>query len=360
MKTVGIIGGGQLGMMLAEEIHNLGAKAICLDPNPKCSASFVCDDIVVSNYDDIEGLKKLGDMSNVITYEFENVPSKQLKFILDTYNIPQGIQPLFDSQNRIREKENAKLHGLKTPKFMAINSMDDLKKGINEIGLPCIYKTTTLGYDGHGQVLIKTLDDIEKVKPFLTGEGILEEFIKYDFETSVIMVRSKEKTIAFPMGINKHKKGILDEVFVDKELPIFETIKKDAIHFMESANYYGILCIEIFVKGNDYFFNEMAPRPHNSGHYTIEGCTTNQYRELARFLLEMPLEEPKLISPTVMKNILGFDYENMKKLNNNENVHIHDYFKADVRETRKMAHITFTNTTKDEYIEKYKKLFCED
>jgi 5-(carboxyamino)imidazole ribonucleotide synthase len=346
--------------MLAEEIHKLGAKAICLDPNPKCSASFVCDDVVVSSYDDIEGLKKLGDASDVITYEFENVPSKQLKFLLDTYNIPQGIKPLFDSQNRIREKENAKLHGLKTPKFKAINSLEDLNKGIEEIGIPCVYKTTTLGYDGHGQVLIKSLDDIEKVKPFLSGEGILEEFIKYDFETSVIMVRSKEKTIAFPMGINKHKKGILDEVFVDKELPIFETIKKDAIHFMESANYYGILCIEIFVKGNDYFFNEMAPRPHNSGHYTIEGCTTNQYRELARFLLEMPLEEPKLISPTVMKNILGFDYENMKKLNNNENVHIHDYFKADVREKRKMAHITFTNTTKDEYIEKYKKLFCED
>ncbi len=360
MKTVGIIGGGQLGMMLAEEIHNLGAKAICLDPNPKCSASFVCDDIVVSKYDDIEGLKKLGDMSDVITYEFENVPSKQLKFLLDTYNIPQGIQPLFDSQNRIREKENAKKHGLKTPKFMAVNSMDDLLNGINEIGLPCLYKTTTMGYDGHGQVLIKTLDDVEKVKPFLDGEGILEEFIKYDFETSVIMVRSKEKTIAFPMGINKHKKGILDEVFVDKQLAVFEKIKNDAIHFMESAGYFGILCIEIFVKGNDYFFNEMAPRPHNSGHYTIEGCTTNQYRELARFLLNIPLEEPKLKSPTVMKNILGFDYENMKKLENSDIVHIHDYFKSEVREKRKMAHITFTNTTQDEYIEKYKKLFCED
>ena len=360
MKTVGIIGGGQLGMMLAEEIHNLGAKAICLDPNPKCSASFVCDDIVVAKYDDIEGLKKLGDLSDVITYEFENVPSEQLNYILNKYNIPQGVMPLFDSQNRIREKENARRYGLKTPKFKAIRSLEDLKEGIEEIGLPCIYKTTTLGYDGHGQVLLKTKTDIEKVRPYLEGEGILEEYIKYDFETSVIMVRSKEKTIAFPMGINKHKKGILDEVFVDKQLDVFEKIKKDAMNFMANANYYGILCIEIFVKDNDYYFNEMAPRPHNSGHYTIEGCTTNQYRELARFLLEMPLEEPKLKSPTVMKNILGFDYENMKKLANDENIHIHDYFKSEVREKRKMAHITFTNTTKDEYIQKYKNLFCED
>ena len=360
MKTVGIIGGGQLGMMLAEEIHKLGAKAICLDPNPKCSASFVCDDVIVASYDDIEGLKKLGDASDVITYEFENVPSKQLKFLLDTYNIPQGIKPLFDSQNRIREKENAKIHGLKTPKFKAINSLEDLNKGIEEIGIPCVYKTTTLGYDGHGQVLIKSLDDIEKVKPFLSGEGILEEFIKYDFETSVIMVRDKEKTIAFPMGINKHKNGILDEVFVDKQLDVFEKIKKDAIHFMESTGYLGILCIEIFVKGNDYYFNEMAPRPHNSGHYTIEGCQTNQYRELAKFLLGMPLEEPKLLYPTVMKNILGFDYSNMKKLTNSDTVFIHDYYKADVREKRKMAHITFIKTTKEEYVNKYKKLFCED
>ena len=360
MKTVGIIGGGQLGMMLAEEVHKLGAKAICLDPNPNCSASFVCDDIVVSNYSDIEGLKKLGDMSDVLTYEFENVPSKQLKFIKDKYNIPQGIEPLFDSQNRIREKENALKHGLKTPKFKAINSLKDLEDGIKEIKIPCVYKTTTLGYDGHGQVLIKSLDDIEKVKPFLDGEGILEEFIKYDFETSVIAVRSKEKTIVFPMGINKHKRGILDVVAVDKQLDVFEKIKADVMKFMESANYLGILCVEIFVKGNDYFFNEMAPRPHNSGHYTIEGCSTNQYRELAKFLLEIELEEPKLLSPTVMKNILGFDYENMKKLSNNFNIHIHDYHKSDVRENRKMAHITFTNTTLDEYELKYKNLFCED
>lgn len=360
MKTIGIIGGGQLGMMLAEEIHNLGHKAICLDPNPKCPASFVCDDVVVSEYGNIEGLKKLGDMTDILTYEFENVPANELNYISSNYNIPQGVKPLFDSQNRIREKENAKLHGLKTPKFMAINSLSDLEKGIKEIGIPCVYKTTTLGYDGHGQVLIKELNDIEKVKPYLNGEGILEEFIKYDFETSVIMVRSKDKTIAFPMGINKHKRGILDVVSVDKNIPVFAKVKKDCIKFMESANYYGILCVEIFIKGDDYFFNEMAPRPHNSGHYTIEGCQTNQYKELAKFLLDIPLEEPILKSPTVMKNILGFDYDNMKKIKEDKNIFIHDYHKFDVRENRKMAHITFTNTTLSDYELKYKKLFSED
>lgn len=357
MKTIGIIGGGQLGMMLAEEIHNLGAKAICLDPNPKCPASFVCDDIVVSKYDDIDGLKKLGDMTDCLTYEFENVPAKQLNYIVSNYNIPQGVKPLFDSQNRIREKENAKALGLSTPKFKAINNLNDLEEGIKEIGIPCVYKTTTLGYDGHGQVLIKTLDDISKVMPYLNGEGILEEFIKYDYETSIIMVRSKDKIISFPMTKNYHKNGILDLVVADGEEPIFEKIKNDSYRFMERAGYLGILTIEFFVKGDKYYFNEMAPRPHNSGHYTIEGCTTNQYRELARFLLDIELEMPKLKCKTIMKNILGFDYDNMKKVKIENDVHIHDYHKEDVREKRKMAHITFTNMDIETYDNKYKGLF---
>ena len=360
MKKIGIIGGGQLGMMLAEAAKELGAESICLDPNPKCPASYVCSEVIVSEYDNIEGLKELGDKSDVLTYEFENVPSEQLKFIRDSYNIPQGILPLFDSQNRIREKTNAKNLGLKTPKFKPIYSKKDLEDGIKEIGYPCVYKTRTLGYDGHGQVVLRSKEDIEKVNPYLKGEGILEEFIDYDFETSIILIRSKDEIITFPMGINKHKKGILDLCIVDSNLPIFDWIKEASIRFMERAKYYGILTIEFFVKGDEFYFNEMAPRPHNSGHYTIEGCNVSQYSELAKFLLDMPLTKPKLKSKTIMKNILGFDYENMKKLENNDKVHIHDYHKEDVRERRKMAHITFTDTSLEEYDSKYKKLFSEE
>ena len=360
MKKIGIIGGGQLGMMLAEAAKELGASSICLDPNPTCPASFVCEDVIVSEYNDIEGLKKLGDACDVLTYEFENVPSEQLKFIRDTYDIPQGILPLFDSQNRIREKTNAKNLGLKTPKFKPIYSKRDLEEGVKDIGYPCVYKTTTLGYDGHGQVVIKAPKDLELVTPYLKGEGILEEFIDYDFETSVILIRSKEKTITFPMGNNNHKHGILDLCVVNENLAVFDWIKQASIRFMERAKYYGILTIEFFVKGDEFYFNEMAPRPHNSGHYTIEGCNVSQYSELAKFLLGLPLETPKLKAPTIMKNILGFDYENMKKLENSDKVHIHDYHKSDVREKRKMAHITFTDTTLEEYEEKYKQLFSED
>lgn len=360
MKTIGIIGGGQLGMMLAEEIHFFGGRAICLDPNPKCPASFVCDDMVVAAYDDLEGLKALGDKTDVLTYEFENVPSSQLQYLMNTYLIPQGIQPLFDSQNRIREKNNAKKHGLKPPKFKAVHSKEDLLDGILELGYPCVYKTATFGYDGHGQVVLKSEEDVDKVEPYLTTEGILEAFIDFDFETSIIMVRSKEEIISFPMTLNRHRKGILDLCIAKEPMGIFDKIEQASKRFMESVNYKGILTIEFFVKNNEFYFNEMAPRPHNSGHYTIEGCTTNQYRELARFLLELPLEKPILNSPTIMKNILGFDVVNIKKLKPSDQVHIHMYHKDKVSPNRKMGHITFTNTTLEEYQKKYEKLFCEE
>ena len=357
---VGILGGGQLGMMLAEEIHKLGSTAICLDPNPKCPASYVCDGIVVSKYDDLEGLKKLGSMVDVITYEFENVSADNLNYLVENYNIKQGVKPLFDSQNRLREKQNAKDLGLNTPKFYKVLNKEELLSGVEKLGFPCVYKTTTLGYDGHGQVIIRSYEDLDKVDEYLNSEGILEEFIDYDFETSIIMVRDHKKIISFPMTINKHKKGILDLVVADKELPIFEEIKKAAYEFMTKANYYGILTIEFFVKGKEYYFNEMAPRPHNSGHYTIEGCNTNQYLELARFLLGLELEEPKLLSKTIMKNILGFDFENANNLKQEVNMYKHMYNKDKVAPNRKMGHITFTNLALNEYEEKYKNKFCEE
>lgn len=360
MKKVGIIGGGQLGMMLAESLKKKGAYVLALDPNPNCSCSHVCDEIIVGDYGDLDKLKELGDKSDVLTYEFENVPADKLIYLKNTYNIPQGIEPLFDSQNRIREKNNARAHGLKTPDYYEINSLKDLEEGLNKLSYPALYKTTTLGYDGHGQVLIKNKDDIEKVKPYLEGQGILEQFIKFDYETSCIVIRSKDKCISFPMGINHHKKGILDLCVVDHEKELFKKIRAASEKFMIDCNYYGILTIEYFVKGDEFYFNEMAPRPHNSGHYTIEGCNVSQYSELASFLLEEDIKEPKLLSPTIMKNILGFDYENMKKLKDGENIHIHDYFKTEVRERRKMAHITFTNTTSDEYDLKYKNLFARE
>lgn len=350
-KTVGIIGGGQLGMMLAEAVKKLGGKVIALDPSVDASVTHVCDEFINASFDDLEALEELCKKSDVITYEFENVKSEYLNDLARKYNIKQGLAPLFDSQDRLREKENALKHGLLPVRFFAVSSKEDLLKGVKELGYPCIYKTRTLGYDGHGQVLIKKPSDLEKVTSYLKGSGILEEYLNFDYEVSVIMVRNQNKCVALPLNRNMHKNGILDITYlpsgVSKELE--ERIIKASKIFMESANYLGILCIEYFVKGDRFYFNEMAPRPHNSGHYSIEGCNYSQYDLFARFLLDLDLPEISLKTSIVMKNILGESLYMVDKLKELPNAHVHMYYKKEARPKRKMGHITFTDMTYDEY-----------
>lgn len=360
-KTIGIIGGGQLGLMIAEAAHQLGARVVCLDPSSKAPASSIADTFITGSFDDLAKLEELCKLSDVITYEFENIKADILKKLVAKYNIKQGIEQLFVSQDRLREKSLATSLDIKTPKYYNVESLEDLYEGIKEIGYPLVFKTRTLGYDGHGQVVLKAESDIEKVKPLIPSKGILEEFISYDLEASIIMVRSEKELIHFPVVKNIHKDGILDLSIVPAGLneEVMDKLKKNSKKLMETANYYGILAIEYFIKDNEVYYNEMAPRPHNSGHYTIEGCNTSQYLELCRYLLDMPLVIPKLINPTVMKNILGFDYQNAIKLMGMklDNCFIHLYGKEECKEKRKMGHITFTNTTLAEYNNSLKKYF---
>ncbi len=355
--TIGIIGGGQLGMMIAESAKKKGYKTIALDPNPKCSASYVCDEIITGDFNNLDNLKKLGDKSDVLTYEFENIDALGLDFIVKNYNLPEGIKPLYISQNRLREKENAINCGLKPVPFKKVMNQKDLELAIKELGLPLVYKTTTLGYDGHGQYLIKSLKDLANIK--YASEGIAEKYLDFDYECSIIMIRDKENIVHLPIGINKHKNGILDLTIVDKELPIFQKIIDSSYNFMIQADFYGILTIEYFVKGNEFYFNEMAPRPHNSGHYSIEGASSSQYDLLVDYLTNKPLVKPSLKYPTIMKNILSEDYDKLSLFKDKENTYIHDYHKLELKPRRKMAHITFTHMTYNTYLEKYNKIFEE-
>lgn len=351
LNKIGIIGGGQLGLMLCEEAHKLGAKTIVLDPSDVAPAAKVSDEFICATFDDFEALEELCKRSDVITYEFENVRSDFLIKLENKYNIKQGFKPLFDGQDRIREKKNANDHGLKTAAFFDVTTKEDALNAINKLGYPCLYKTRTLGYDGHGQVLLKSDDDIKNLDEFLGRPGIIEEFIRFDYEASIVMVSDGKNVINFPIGRNQHKHGILDLTIVpsgmdnDLEKRLIDASKK----FMLDCGYKGILAIEYFIKENEFYFNEMAPRPHNSGHYTIEGCNTNQFRELDRYLLDLPLEEPKLLYPTIMKNILGADLPDVLKYRNIPNAYVHDYGKKDARPARKMGHITFTNITEEEF-----------
>lgn len=406
-KKIGIIGGGQLGLMIAEEAHRQGALVYALDPAPDAPAFAECDGHIVAAYDDLGALEQLGDMTDVLTYEFENVPGDILRHLEGKYNIPQGIAPLFDSQDRLREKNNAKRHGLPVPDYVPLPACssdedcaevpceltdgqrrEELSEAVKKVGMPCVLKTRRLGYDGHGQAVIREEKDIEKAAELLHVPCILEAFVPFDYECSVIMVRDGQKTIHFPIGRNIHKGGILDLCIVPAGTALEPEIVDACEKFMEGCDYKGILAIELFIKGNDFVFNEMAPRPHNSGHYTIEGCTSSQYTELCHFLLGKTLEQPELVAPTVMKNILGQDLEATWKIIDTahaehwqnpaaipvsntakggkaycgeagKGVFVHIYGKTESRPKRKMAHITYVPMTQELFEKNWESKFVK-
>lgn len=352
-KVVGIIGGGQLGMMLAFAIKQLGGRVIGLDPNPKCSITHACDSFICASYDDEDALRRLCQEVDVVTYEFENIKGSHLKMLNEEFNIKQGIQSLIDSQDRLIEKDNANKYGLQTARYYKCDNASDLDYAINQLGYPCLYKTRREGYDGHGQVLIKKEEDKELVKPYFGQEGIVEEFIRFDYEASVIMIGEGDNIVALPVSHNIHKEGILDicEVPFKDINNIQERMIASSCDFMRRANYKGILCIEYFIKDDRFYFNEMAPRPHNSGHYSIEALDHSQYDLFARYLLDMPYEAPKILHSAIMKNILGRDLINVDYYMKYPNSYLHMYFKEEAREKRKMGHITFLDMSLDKFVE---------
>ncbi len=359
MTTIGIIGGGQLGLMLAEQARTLETEVRCiaLDPAPDAPAFAACEERIVGRFDDPVVVEELCRRSDVVTYEFENVPGEILIPLCEKYRIPQGYRPLYDSQDRLREKQNARDHGLRTPDFRAVDDEDSLRRAVAELGLPAVLKTRTMGYDGHGQALLRTESDIEKALPLVAVPSILEAFVPFDFEASVVMVADDRRVVSFPIGRNVHRDGILDLCFVPagRNAGVLERMRVESERFMRACGYRGILAIEYFVRGEEFYFNEMAPRPHNSGHYTIEGATTNQFRELVRYLVGEELHMPELVAPTVMKNILGQDLAAAERIaarvaaENRTDVHVHLYGKTESRPKRKMGHITFVGATPESY-----------
>ena len=288
MKTIGVIGAGQLGLMLAEEAHKLGARVVTLDPAADAPAARVADGHIVAAYDDGAALEELCRRSDVVTYEFENVPGEVLIPLVERYNIPQGFQPLYDSQDRLREKRNAVAHGLRTPRFAPADDRPSLEAAVREAGgFPCVFKTRTLGYDGHGQVVLRSEEDMAKVEPYFGRPGIVEEFVAFDFEASAIVVGDGRETVCFPVGRNVHRDGILDLSVVPAEIPdaLRDRIVSESRRFMQECGYRGILAIEYFVKGDEIYFNEMAPRGFDSIFSGFSSIDDDFYEELEEILI---------------------------------------------------------------------------
>jgi 5-(carboxyamino)imidazole ribonucleotide synthase len=330
---IGIIGGGQLGMMMAEEAKKLNHSIVSLDPNRNSSILLYTDCHISKQYDDEEVLQYMSETCDVITYEFENV--NYMKLSKYGNMIPQGTEALKISSNRILEKEFAKSLEINVPKFVQVKSLKD-------IFTPCIIKTSTGGYDGKGQIKITSKEQIDRIENIDKINYICEEFINFDYEISVIATRDKYGNVVFyPIPINKHKKGILFVSIVDGKIP--EKVQEQAINFtkkiIEKLDYVGTLAVEYFVKDNTVIFNEFAPRPHNSGHYSLDGCDVSQFKNHILAITGQKVIAPKLKHTTIMINVLGQNKRYYDKARMFENVKIYDYNKRSTLKNRKIGHI---------------------
>ncbi len=341
--NIGIIGGGQLGMMMAESAIKQGHDVNALDHAWTAPIKGYSKNLFTDGFTHKAGYQKLYEISDVLTYEFENVSLNWVNHFVD--KIPQKTKALEISRHRLIEKEFASSLNIKTPHY-------ELFDQSHTYTYPFILKTTTLGYDGHGQYRINSKEDINKIKDIHSLELIKEEIIKFDDEISVVCTRDQFGNIAvFPIPRNIHKNGILHLSILDDK--ISEEVKQTATTYAKdiitALDYVGTLAVEFFVCGKEVLFNEFAPRPHNSGHYTIEGCNVSQFDNHILAVTGNEVITPNLLSKTVMLNILGQDLEITKKCESMDQVYVHMYHKKEAKHNRKMGHVTITG---DDCLEK--------
>jgi len=362
-KTIGIIGGGQLGRMMAIAARYMGYKIAVLDPTPNCPTAQVADVQITAAYDDMEAIKELTEISDVVTYEFENVDLNAAAYIEGKGKLPQGAFALEITQNREKEKQLMKDAALPIPAFAIVKNAKEAREALTDFSFPAVIKTCRGGYDGKGQVKLHSAEDIELAASFADQHNycIIEQWIAFDKEISVVFTRSKTGKITFfPIGENEHRDHILYQTTVPASITdqIEQKAYKAAEILAEKMNIVGTFAIEMFVKDEDIYLNEMAPRPHNSGHYTIEGCNISQFTQHIRAICGLPLTEVKLRMPTIMINILGDNLEPvLKTMATSEAGFIHLYGKEEPKEKRKMGHITFIGENEEalqKQIEKFR------
>ncbi len=345
-KTIGIIGGGQLGQMLTFAAKQAGMRVVILDPNPDCSAAQAADSSIVAEYSDKKAIEELSRRSDVLTYEFENVDLEALEDVSDKVLIPQGTELLRITKDRLREKTFLKEHGLQVAPFAAVSCKEDLVSAIEEIGYPSVLKTCEGGYDGKSQLVFHTREDLKNADELLEqGRCILEGWVEFSMECSVMVARNMDGAISvFPVSENIHRNQILHESIVPARMSeeLQSNARKMAEKIADSLNLCGILGVEMFVGADGRLYvNELAPRPHNSGHYSIEACNFSQFAVHNRAICNWPMPKIDLLSPVVMVNILGQHVDGCRKLVlKKPQWHFHDYGKGEIRVDRKMGHVT--------------------
>ncbi|MBA4137765.1 MAG: 5-(carboxyamino)imidazole ribonucleotide synthase [Opitutus sp.] len=365
-KTIGVLGGGQLGRMLAHAATRLGYRVHVFEPQVNCPAGAVAHKEVNASYEDLEALAAFARECDVVTYEFENVPAAPLKHIESLTQLRPHWSVLETTQNRSREKRWLRDHKFPHARFAEVAAGGDLAGGIREVGVPCVVKTADFGYDGKGQLKVMTEDDVPAaLARFATQPVVIEQFVHFACEVSAVVARSQSAAVrVFPISENIHTNHILDFSIVPARVSpeVLAKAEKLARLIAERIDLVGVMGVEMFVtRDGDVLVNELAPRTHNSGHYTIDACMTSQFEQQVRAICGLPLGAVTLLSPVVMVNILGDAWKNGEPkwdaLLAQPNVRLHLYGKADPRPGRKMGH--FTVTARDanmafEFAEKYK------
>lgn len=363
--TLGVLGGGQLGRMFCVAARTIGYHLVVLDPDPESPAGRIADRHIMADYTDQSALDKLADECDVVTTEFENVPAQSLRYLAAKTRVYPSAESLEIAQNRNVEKRFAADAGLKPVAYCPILSEADITAAIEQIGVPAILKSATLGYDGKGQVVINQPDELLPAYQSMGGvQCVLEEKIDLVLEISAIVARNTEgQSVCYPIIENQHRNGILHMSIVPARVDevLAEKAQRQATALAEALDYTGILAVEFFVSSEgELLFNEMAPRPHNSGHYTKDACVTSQFEQQVRMMCGLEPGDVRLISPVVMVNMLGDLWEpDWASLLSHPEIKLHLYGKKQARPGRKMGHFNVLATDVEQALVVAKKVFSE-
>ena len=342
--TLGVLGGGQLGRMFCVAARTMGYRVVVLDPDPVCGAGLIADEHIQADYTNQSALDEMAKKCDVITLEFENIPSQSVRFIADKTTVFPLAESLEIAQNRDLEKQFAEKAGLQPVPYSTLLKECDLQPAADTIGFPAILKSNTLGYDGKGQFVVNNFAELNAAyKEVGRVDCVLEKKINIRCEVSAIVARNAHAELAsFPVSENQHRNGVLHMSIVPARVSdeIAQLAIENASILADAMSYVGILAVEFFVSDdNVLYFNEMAPRPHNSGHYTKDACVTSQFEQQVRMMCGLPPGDTRLMSPVVMVNMLGELWPpKWSDILAQANIKLHLYGKTEARAGRKMGH----------------------
>ncbi len=355
-SVLGVLGGGQLGAMFAHAACRMGYQVAVWDPDPAAPAHRLADQSFAVPFSDQVAREEFVASAQAITLEWENVPADLCEWLEQRRPLHPSSAVLRIVQDRVKQKQFLADHHLPVPAFTSVESPGDLKEGIERLGIPAVCKTATTGYDGRGQWLMRASSDIHVVEQQLAasqsaGPWILEQFVTFERELSVLVVRgSGEADCVYPVVENRHEQGILRKTSVPASIPrhVAERaviIAREAVSALKGV---GVFCVELFqVQGESLLINEIAPRPHNSGHYTLDACSVSQFEQQVRVTSGLPLGEARLLSSAAMVNLLGDEIHAVLSSEGCYGLHqipgalLHLYKKRVIRPGRKMGHVTF-------------------